>query len=97
MESCSEQEKISLSEIPEQYKKGHQKAEAMLEARVEAESHVSNDRLPDTNLLAAYLSYIKIEEVVSPLYAFGLYYSLHRIQLEWPRKDMHRKINMVET
>ena len=49
--------------LPEQVKKGRARAEAMAEARQAHEAAVAEGKPADTDLLAAYMAYIKVEEV----------------------------------
>lgn len=51
------------TELPEQVKKGHAKAQAMAQARLPSEQSVAPERPADTELLANYMAYIKLEEV----------------------------------
>lgn len=53
----------ALQTLPEQVKKGQARAKGMAEARRVHEEAVSEGKPADTDLLAAYMAYIKIEEV----------------------------------
>ena len=54
-----------LQALPEQVKKGQARANAMAEARQAHEVAVTEGKPADTDLLAAYMAYIKVEEVSS--------------------------------
>ena len=53
----------AVAEIPEPVRKGQARAQSMAQARTASEQSVAPDRPADTDLLAAYMAYVKIEEV----------------------------------
>ena len=59
----AESSNSTLQQLPDPVQKGYAKAQSMLEARKEAETSVDASRPADTDLLAAYIAYIKLEEV----------------------------------
>ena len=77
----AESSNSTLQQLPDAVQKGYAKAQSMLEARREAETSVDASRPADTDLLAAYIAYIKLEEVnphnittcVTAVFLFRLY------------------------
>ena len=53
----------SPAELPAHMRKGYDKAQAMVRLRQASEAAVAGDKPVDTDLLAAYMAYIKLEEV----------------------------------
>ena len=51
------------AEVPAKVEKGHERALQMLATRKASEESVAKDRPADAGLLAAYMAYIKLEEV----------------------------------
>ena len=54
---------LSVEDLPESVKQGYTKAQAMAQARAAHEAAVAPTRPADTELLAAYMAYIQLEEV----------------------------------
>ena len=53
----------AAEELPGHVKKGFDKAQDLVSKRREGEEAVAEGKAPDTDLLAAYMAYIQLEEV----------------------------------
>lgn len=52
-------------ELPQHVRKGYEKAQEMVKLRHACEAAVTDEKPVDTDLLAAYMAYIKLEEVIN--------------------------------
>ena len=54
---------LSIEDLPESVRQGYDKAQAMVQVRAAHEAAVASTKPADTELLAAYMAYIQLEEV----------------------------------
>lgn len=54
----------STDSLPDGAKQGYQKAQGMVQSRLANEESVATSKPADTDLLTAYMAYIKLEEVI---------------------------------
>ena len=58
------------SELPVHVRKGYDKAQELVKMRRACEAAVAGDKAVDTELLAAFMAYIKLEEVRAHCYLY---------------------------